>query len=136
MKLFKKLAVLCTALTLCAGVGATMSACGEDAPAATAYQFKIVKADGSAASNYMIQLCDADGCDGGPNTISDANGNVTFNIAAGAYEIHVMDMATSNHAAYEAKYNGAALSLADLDGDDKEYSITPSNYGTITITLQ
>ncbi len=67
MKLFKKLAILTMALTLCVGVSSTAIACGgEEKPAVvnpvngTTYNFKVVHDDGTAATGYSVQLCTID----------------------------------------------------------------------------
>lgn len=118
MKLFKKLAALCMAITLCAGVSA-MTACGGDnggdsssqqSTGATAYLFKVVNADGSVATTYTfqkedgttvenpisIQLCSGLEMCYNPCPV-DENGCATYNTTtvsgfpgAGVYDIHIL----------------------------------------------
>ncbi len=118
MKVFKKLAGLCLALTLCSGICA-FAACGESDPAdstpsvnnpvgATGYKFKIVNADGTPASNVGIQLCTLkpdgtlDLCKA--PVMVDAKGEVLYEVEAMVYEIHVFDYSTgSAHMNYESE---------------------------------
>lgn len=137
MKLFKKIATLALALTLCAGIGAFAAACdntGENSNSVTsevpsedgAYKFKIVNKDGSAATGYSIQLCSykADGvtlesCY--QPVAADENGLVSYDCApsAAVYEIHVLD---------------ALNNSVEFTGETK----TPAAYNTeaIVITLK
>ncbi len=145
MKLFKKLATLCLALTLCVGVGVAMTSCGDETNGDNeqvqvikdGYTFKVVNADGSAAKNYMIQLCNEGGCVGGPTTVTNDNGVTSVKTAAGVYEIHVMNMSDSSSPSFDAKAGSTALTVGDADGADGEYPLTPASYGTlIEITLK
>ncbi len=131
MKLFKKLAVLCMALTLCVGVGATMTACGggngdgtsSEAPFTNGYRFRVVNQDGSPATGYQVQICIAGNASAclAPAKV-DANGYVNYVVEdkTQAYEIHLLD------ANYEAVENFESLETI------------PANYngGVIVITLK
>ncbi len=99
MKLFKKLAILCTALTLCVGVGATVASCGGDkggdvTSEATqeGYNFKVLKKDGTPAAGYQVQLClagDAASCFMPVDVEED--GTVFYAVdKTKEYEIHLM----------------------------------------------
>ncbi len=103
MKFFKKLAVLCMALTLCFGVGSTFAACGDDKGSTSssvqetiAYKFKITTANDEPAGGYRVLLCDSTGtC--GMFQVADENGVVEYPASAlpgsktaAAYDIHVM----------------------------------------------
>lgn len=62
---------------------------------ANAYNFKILKADGTPAVGYNIQLCSTDGTCYPPSIVSDANGFVAVTTSRnfpgpGIYEVHVM----------------------------------------------
>ena len=104
MKLFKKLAGACLALTLCFGAFGLV-ACGEkedDTPAANSYKFQVLTAQNEAAVGYRVLLCQGEGC-GIPQT-TDENGYATVSgIAlpvpdtAGEYDIHVMGPTSSDY---------------------------------------
>ncbi len=150
MKLFKKLAVLSMSVLLCLGAGAALAACGDKESSSSSdstitaiengYTFKVVKADGSPAEGYMIQLCDAEGClVNGQQLSTDANGILNFVPQRKAeLEIHVMLFSDSSvKPTFEAKVNGTALATADKDGDGAAYPVVPSEYGqVIEITLK
>lgn len=103
MKLFKKLAGACLALTFCFGMVGLVS-CGDKdngngAPQAkaNAYNFLVYKADGSAAQGYNVQMCTTDGSGicYAPSAAIDANGftYVTTGMScpeAAIYEVHVV----------------------------------------------
>jgi len=129
MKLFKKIAVLCMALTLCFGAGAALTACGgndetsSSEQTVTAYTFTVLNADGTAAKDINVQLCvlgNAAACY--MPMATDANGKVTYNPPGfpgeGEYEIHLLskDLSTS------LEFNGPVS--------------TPTVYGEITLTLK
>ncbi len=97
MKLWKKLAVLGMALTMCFGVGAALSACdkgaGDSASEATVkgYDFKVVMKNGDPAVGYQIQLCIA----GGTTCLNPVNvgtdGTLFYEAdTTKSYEVHVM----------------------------------------------
>ena len=102
MKLFKKLAGACLALTFCfAMVG--MVACGggkgDDTPKAkeNAYNFLVYKADGSAAVGYKVQMCTTNGAGTcySPSAETDSNGFTYITTgnscpAPAVYEVHVL----------------------------------------------
>ena len=112
MKLFKRLAGACLALTLCCGM-AGMAACGDKggnsgssnsssgnlAPQAkeNAYNFLVYDADGDAAVGYKVQMCTTDGdamCYM-PSAATDANGYAYITTGASCpapavYEVHVL----------------------------------------------
>ncbi len=150
MKLFKKLAVLCMALSL---VSVAFVACGKDkdttSGSATSsveettgvtainngYTFLVKDANGQPAAGYMIQLCDANGCQGSP--ASTATGVINMVKAAGEYEIHLMLLSDSSTPKFEATVDGAKISAKEVDGDGTAYPVTPSAYGkVIEITLE
>ncbi len=110
MKLFKKLALLCTALTLTAGFAA-LTACGgsgddnsssventssvvensseessEEAPA-TAYAITVLNADGSKAQNVNVQFCIANMCFA--PVMVDENGTAVITTPESEYVVHV-----------------------------------------------
>lgn len=121
MKVFKKLAGLCLALTLCSGICA-FAACGESDPADSTptqstpvvkegYKFKIVDKDGNPVQGYYVQLCDDIGCK--TSSATDANGEVVFapSSGAGVYDIHVFTgSAQPNH-------NGLTQTPAEYNSD-------------------
>jgi hypothetical protein len=112
MKFLKKLAILCTALTLCVGF-ASFTACGGNnnsagssvseetkyspddvitAPTDKAgYYFKVINADGTPAKNVKVQLCKGSEMCFDPIAV-DANGDVCYvpNAGVGEYDIHVL----------------------------------------------
>ncbi len=130
MKLFKKLAVLCMALTLCVGIGATVVACGGDEPDTSSsatvegYSFKVLKKDGSPATGYSVYLCQS----GAPticlmpvDVAADGTATIEVDDKTVGYDVHL-------------QLNGKDVS--DLDFQASTKSI-PANYdgGVITITL-
>lgn len=133
MKIFKKIAALCMAISLCVGVGALATSCGggdNDASSSqqqnetTGYLFKVVNADGSAASDVYVQLCDGVSgiCYG--NVAVDETGSVLYNSTtakdfpgAGVYDIHVL--------------GGEFMDDFPFDGP----TATPEAYSTETIVL-
>ena len=134
MKMFKKLAGLCLALTLCAGLGAIASCGGSskdgdtstsEAPApATNYEVTVLNADGTSATDVKVQFCavNADGSLGMcymPVAV-DANGVCSYIPmgfpGVGVYEIHVLDSANQQ------------LSLT-------EHVVTEATFGAYTVTL-
>ncbi|MBQ2769154.1 MAG: hypothetical protein IJF44_04190 [Clostridia bacterium] len=130
MKVFKKLAGLCLALTLCSGICA-FAACGESEPADDStphsstpvakegYKFKIVDKDGNPVQGYKVQLC-INTCTFSEAT--DANGEVTYggDEGEGAYEIHV----------FTAHPNDGGVSVA-FEGP----TTTPTAYSENVIVL-
>ncbi len=98
MKLFKKLAVVGMALTLCLGAGAALTACdkGESSEAASeatvkGYDFKVLMKNGDPAVGYQIQLCIA----GGTTCLNPVNvgadGTLFYEAdTTKSYEVHVM----------------------------------------------
>ncbi len=139
MKIFKKVAMLCMALTLCLSVGATVACGGKDKGGNSTsssitdevtqdgYSFKVVNASGAPATGYKIQLCKKapDGTLGAclmPVSVG-ADGTLSYKVTDKdtAYEIHVLDA------------NGTALKKT-------EYVTTgdiPANYdgGELTVTV-
>ncbi len=128
MKLFRKLAVLCMALTLCCGVGAAMAACGEKDPAPSSteapasdvkpiengYTFKLLKADGSPAAGYQIQICKEDNSICLAPVVVAANGvaNVVVENKTIPYAIHILD---ESYAPVE-DFDGMSVIPANYDG--------------------
>ena len=122
MKFFKKSACAFLALSFCFGACA-LTACG-GGNQADSYRFRLVFADGTAASEYSVQLCSI--LDDGSLGVcyapvkADADGYVVYNadtckiptFTEGVYEIHVLP---------EAEFVGAKT--------------TPVSYSTEVITL-
>ena len=106
MKLFKKLAILCTALTLCCGVSVALTACEGDEPSSgisatqeTVYKFKVLNKDGTAATQYKVQLCKKDengklGACLSVLGVVGADGVATISVAdtSTKYEIHLISV--------------------------------------------
>ena len=129
MKLFKKLAIACLSLTMLAGF-ASFAACGStdnnsasnsgnsntEQPAQTeGFKFKVVKADGTPAVGYVVQLCN-NTC-----TFSEAaneNGEITFGGGEGAlaYEIHVFSALPQN-GGVQVEFTGATHTPAEYSDD-------------------
>lgn len=135
MKLFKKLAALCMAISLCACVGVFAASCGgaggnseqsssEQQQTATGYLFKVVNADGTpAASTYAVQLCKGLELCYTPAFL-DAKGEAVYNSTAvigfpgeGVYDIHVL--------------GGDFMDSVEFDGPTQ----TPANYSAEYIVL-
>lgn len=131
MKIFKKLAALCMAISLCLGVGA-LAACGGDGDNSSSvqqstdagYLFKVVNADGSVATGDLeIALCQ--GTTLCYNTVRvDANGCVLYNAdtvqgfpGEGVYDIHI--------------YSGELFDETEFDGLKQ----TPATYSDEYIVL-
>ncbi len=137
MKFFKKLAVLCAAITLCVGVGASLAACGGDegdsssiesslyvptTPHADGYDFHITVPEGASPTDYAVQLCDTSGSCIQFMAFAE-NGYLNYNPApldkTMTYEVHIME-----------KKNGSFS--GDSIMDSTEYQITkdtiPANY--------
>lgn len=135
MKLFKKLAGACLALTFCFGM-VGLVACGGDkgngAPQAkeNAYNFLVYKADGSAAVGYKVQMCTTDGeatCYN-PSAATDSNGFTYITTgsscpAPAVYEVHVL------------LYNDSTTMDEPVELSQTVY--TPAEFSTdfITVTL-
>ncbi|MBQ8405900.1 MAG: hypothetical protein IJX09_04535 [Clostridia bacterium] len=127
MKFFKKLAIACLTLTMFAGL-ATFAACGGDnnnangnnsnseQPAQTeGFKFKIVKADGTPAVGYVVQLCKSTCIFSEP---ANENGEITFGGGEGeiAYDIHVWSALPQNGGA-EVEFTGATQTPAAYSDD-------------------
>lgn len=102
MKLFKKLALLCTALTMVVGFAA-LTACGSngggnddssssaEAPA-TAYTITVLNANGNKAQDVMVQVCTADMTMCLMPVAVDPNGTAVVQAASETeYVVHVWD---------------------------------------------
>ena len=126
MKFFKKLAIACLTLTMFAGL-ASFAACGENTdnnsssesstPAQTeTYKFKIVKADGTPAVGYVVQLCITT-CTF--STPADANGEISYagTEGEGAYEIHVFTANPMLGEAASVEFNGPTHTPAEYSDD-------------------
>ena len=128
MKFFKKLAIACLTLTMFAGL-ATFAACGGDnnnangnnsnseQPAQTeGFKFKIVKADGSPAVGYAVQLCTTNSCTF--SEVANENGEITFGGGEGeiAYDIHVWSALPQKGGA-EVEFTGATQTPAAYSDD-------------------
>ena len=118
MKFFKKLAIACLTLTMFAGL-ASFAACGgntdnnssseSSTPAQTeGYKFKIVKADGTPAAGYVVQLCITTCTFSEP---ANANGEISYagTEGEGKYEIHVFtaNPMTAMNGAESVEFTGA-----------------------------
>lgn len=132
MKIFKKLAALCMAISLCLGVGALASCGGSDGDSSSSvqqntdagYLFKVVNADGSAATgDFAIALCQ--GTTLCYDTVNvDENGCVLYNAdtvegfpGEGVYDIHI--------------YSGEFFDETEFDGMKQ----TPATYSDEYIVL-
>lgn len=126
MKFFKKLAILTMAIALTFSVGglvacdngetSTPSSSTEQPAAVSAYKFKVVNADGSAAADVQVQLCKGEDFCAMP-VMTDANGVVEYpfpNGTADAYSIHVWDKEMAN----EYTISSNALTSADYNGGE------------------
>ena len=140
MKIFKKLATLALALTLCAGIGA-FAACDNTSGSSNssssssnvetgAYLFKVLKADGSAATGYLFGLCSLKD-DGSKNL---CYGTVTVD------ETGMVSYSADNVMGFpgEGKY---APQITDADFNEIAYEMSspvPTSYNTepIVITLK
>lgn len=106
MKFFKKLAILCMAFTLCCGVSVALTACEGDEPSSgvsatqeTVYKFKVLNKDGTAATQYKVQLCkkdengQLDGCLSNLGAVG-ADGVATISVTdtTTKYEIHLISV--------------------------------------------
>lgn len=132
MKLIKKIATVCMAITFAFGLGAFAACDKEDSSASssaseslTAYKFIVLNADETPAQNVSVQLCsyNEDGSLGAcyqPVAV-DANGVVDKNPAglpgAGVYQIHILD---------------ASSTPIEFEG----VTDTPAEYSEITLTLK
>ena len=139
MKLLKKLAILSMAFTLCFGAGAALTACGgneENSSSVsseasdnsaeqnlTAYEFTVLNADGSAATNVNVQLCVlGNGAACFMPVLTDKDGKASYNPTgfpgAGEYEIHL--------------YDQTMTTSLEFDGTET----TPTVFSKITLTLK
>ena len=121
MKLFKKLAGACLALTLCFGAFGLV-ACGEKedngfTPQENAYNFQVLNAEGEGVEGYKVLICLTGGACS-PLMATDADGYVAISgvnlpvaNTAGEYEIHVMAPTPAGYLDYEgAEMTPAAFS--------------------------
>ena len=129
MKFFKKMAIACLTLTMLAGL-ASFAACGGDnnnangnnssessTPAeAEAYKFKIVKADGTPAVGYVVELCITECTFSSP---ADANGEISYagTEGEGEYEIHVFTGNPMLGEATSVEFTGATKTPAKYSND-------------------
>ena len=135
MKLFKKLAIACLSLTMLAGFAAFAS-CGDktnDNPANSnsntesssevssdvaqteAFKFRVLKADGTPAVGYVVQLCNKT-C--AFSEATDENGEVSFAGGDGevVYEIHVFSALPQKGGKIVA-HTGATSTPAEYSND-------------------
>ncbi len=131
MKLFKKLATVCMAITMSFGVGMALTACDDNGgnptnseqSANATYSFNVTK-NGAAAVGYEIQLCtkNADGSLGvclSPVAVGeDGVAKISISDVNSVYEIHVMKNGTPlekdqyiTSGDVPANYNGGAISV-------------------------
>ena len=142
MKIFKKIAGLCLALTLCAGMLA-FTACGDggntppassstppasseqpDTQKATGHKFRVLDKDGKPVAGVFIQLC-KDTCTFSAAT--DANGEVSYAGGDGEveYSIHVWTVDPMNNP------DGKEVKEFEFEGEAK----TPAVVGEDVIVL-
>lgn len=126
MKIFKRLATVLMALTLCFGFAGALTACDDEGgagssseqPANNAYVFTVVDKDGAPVKDAIIQLCIPNGSCLMAMPTTDANGKATFEAPeAAVYDIHVW-----------------------AAGMTQEYTLTgvtqtPATYGAVTVTI-
>ncbi|MBQ3020435.1 MAG: hypothetical protein IJD77_07625 [Clostridia bacterium] len=136
MKLFKKLAGLCLALTFCAGLCAVASCGGKDKDTdkdstpvtseqpgeATCYTVTVLNVDGTPAADARVQFCkvESDGTLGAcysPVT-TDANGMCEYKDVMGfpgegVYEIHVIGKTLKDVVRTEAAFGEYTVTLAE-----------------------
>ena len=134
MKLFKKLAGLCLALTFCAGLCAVASCGGskdkgddstpttsEQPGVVTNYTVIVLNADGTPAADARVQFCkvESDGTLGAcysPVT-TDANGMCAYAPMGfpgeGLYEIHVIGAELASVVRTEATFGVYTVTLAE-----------------------
>lgn len=140
MKIFKKIAGLCLALTLCAGMMA-FTACGDggntppassstppasseqpDTQQATGHKFRVLDKDGKPVAGVFIQLCTDKNCYFS-ETATDANGEVSYIGEAGevVYDIHVYSVNPMNNPdgkeVKDFEFEGAAKTPAVVGED-------------------
>ena len=149
MKILKKIAALCMAISLCVCVGVFAASCGgagdssatqsSEAPqTATGYLFKIVDKDGNAVTSYtcevagetvtnpiQVQLCQGTTMCFMPVALDD-NGQAIYNATtamgfpgAGVYDIHIL--------------GGGEFGTDNLEFEGATQ--TPANYSTEYIVL-
>ena len=136
MKLFKKLAGLCLALTFCAGLCAVASCGGskdkdtdkdstpvtsEQPGEATCYTVTVLNADGTPATGVNVQFCIVENgkiqaCYGAVET--DANGMCEYKDVMGfpgegVYEIHVINKELKDVVRTEAAFGAYTVTLAE-----------------------
>ncbi len=147
MKLFKKLATICTALILSLGLGAAFAACdgneggnslpqnSSQADTSVKYNFYVVKADGTPAVGYGIQLCkrkangELGSCLNAVGVGADGTAKVSIDDTTLIYVIHVGTMTDNDFTTFEAL-------------DENAFSVQgiheiPANYdgGAITVMI-
>ena len=134
MKLFKKLAGLCLALTFCAGLCAVASCGGskdkgndstpttsEQPGEATSYTVIVLNADGTPAADARVQFCkvESDGTLGAcySPVSTDANGMCAYAPMGfpgeGLYEIHVIGAELASVVRTEATFGVYTVTLAE-----------------------
>ena len=136
MKLFKKLAGLCLALTFCAGLCAVASCGGskdkdtdkdstpvtsEQPGEATCYTITVLNADGTPAADASVQFCkvESDGSLGAcySPVSTDANGMCAYAPMGfpgeGVYEIHVIGKTLKDVVRTEATFGAYTVTLAE-----------------------
>lgn len=134
MKLFKKLAGLCLALTFCAGLCAVASCGGskdkgndstpttsEQPGVVTNYTVIVLNADGTPAADARVQFCkvESDGTLGAcySPVSTDANGMCAYAPMGfpgeGLYEIHVIGAELASVVRTEATFGEYTVTLAE-----------------------
>ena len=134
MKLFKKLAGLCLALTFCAGLCAVASCGGskdkgndstpttsEQPGEATSYTVIVLNADGTPAADARVQFCkvESNGTLGAcySPVSTDANGMCAYAPMGfpgeGLYEIHVIGAELASVVRTEATFGVYTVTLAE-----------------------
>lgn len=118
MKVFKKLASVMLALTLCLGLFGLVACNKNDEPAvADSYYFQIIKEDGNPAdSNYSVQLCTEDGLTCRQPVKADENGYVHVKVEKMVYVIHVFKVKEEGGSA-EQVFQGPTKTTAEYNSE-------------------
>lgn len=124
MKLFKKLAGACLALTFCFGMVGLVACGGKggndgngDGGQANAYNFMVYTADQKPAAGYFVQMCTTDSnpiCYQPVAIGADGKVSITQNAAScpaqAVYEVHIVDSTYSPVETTETVYTPATFS--------------------------
>ncbi len=122
MKLFKKLAGACLALTFCFGMVGLVACGGKgdnggDGSQANAYNFMVYTADQQPAAGYYVQMCTTDSSGTCYNPVAigaDGKVSITKNEAScpaeAVYEVHILDNTYTPMETTETVYTPATFS--------------------------